>query len=152
MMTKIVNVTSQRLVDVTMKAPGLRKLSGGVVISVNPSKVPRVIGKNGSMVTMVKRATNCNIAVGQNGLVWVQGAPKDQITAIAAIRKIEEEAHTSGLTERMEKELGYDSSKYEQRHFEGEGQEGSSSVEGQEYHEGEYSEEPSGEQNYSEEQ
>jgi exosome complex component RRP4 len=111
-MTKIINVTSQRLVDITMKGPGLRKLTGGIVISANSSKVPRIIGKNGSMVTMVKRATNCNIAVGQNGLIWIQGSPADQVRAIAAIRKIEEEAHISGLTERMEKELGYDSSKY----------------------------------------
>jgi exosome complex component RRP4 len=118
MMTKIINVTSQRLVDITMKGPGLRKLSDGIVISVNPSKVPRIIGKNGSMVTMVKRATNCNIAVGQNGLVWIQGSPKDEVKAIAAIRKIENEAHISGLTERMEKELGYDSSKYENQPLE----------------------------------
>jgi len=104
-LTKIINVTSQKLVDLTMKGPGLRRLSAGIVISVNPSKVPRIIGKNGSMVSLIKQATNCSIVVGQNGLVWIQGNPKDQVKAISAIRKIEEEAHISGLTERMEKSL-----------------------------------------------
>jgi len=115
MMAKVINVTSQMLVDISLKGPGLRKLTGGIVINVNPSKVPRIIGKNGSMVTMIKRATNCNIAVGQNGLVWIQGRPSDMVRAISAIRKVEQEAHTSGLTERMEKELGYNPAAYENR-------------------------------------
>jgi len=70
-MAKIINVTSQKLVDVTMKGPGLRKLKGGRIIQVNPYKVPRIIGKAGSMVTMIKDATGCRILVGQNGLVWI---------------------------------------------------------------------------------
>ena len=55
---KIVNVTSQKLIDVTMKGPGLRKLKGGRIIEVDPNKVPRIIGKQGSMVGMIKDATN----------------------------------------------------------------------------------------------
>ena len=53
---KIVNVTSQKLIDVTMKGPGLRKLRGGRVIEVDSHKVPRIIGKQGSMVIMIKDA------------------------------------------------------------------------------------------------
>ncbi len=44
---KITNVTSQKLVDLTMKGPGLNKLKGGRIIHVNTNKVPRVIGKQG---------------------------------------------------------------------------------------------------------
>ena len=98
---KITNVTSQKLVDFTMKGPGLRKLIGGRVISANPHKVPRIIGKQGSMVSMIKQATGCKIVVGQNGWVWIQGDPKNELVAVNAIRKIEDESHTSGLTERM---------------------------------------------------
>ncbi|MCX6710139.1 MAG: exosome complex RNA-binding protein Rrp4 [Candidatus Woesearchaeota archaeon] len=107
LLAKVINVTSQKLVDMTMKGPGLRKLIGGIVIAVSPSKVPRIIGKNGSMVSIIKEATNCNIVVGQNGLVFLQGAPADAVKAVNAIRKIENEAHISGLTERMEKALNY---------------------------------------------
>ncbi|MBR9691823.1 RNA-binding protein [Candidatus Woesearchaeota archaeon] len=108
---KITNVTSQRLVDITMKGPGLRKLRGGRIIQVNTNKVPRIIGKKGSMVSMVKNATGCKIIVGQNGIIWLQGEdPKMEILAVNTIKKIEEESHISGLTDRikefLEKETG----------------------------------------------
>lgn len=97
--TKIVNVTSQKLIDVSMKGPGLRKLQGGRVFSVNSQKVPRIIGKGGSMVMMIKEATGCNIIVGQNGWVWLEGEPANEVIAFNTIKKIEESSHTSGLTE-----------------------------------------------------
>lgn len=101
LLTKIVNVTSQNLIDLSMKGPGLRKLSEGRILKVNPHKVPRIIGKQGSMVSMVKSATNSRIMVGQNGIVWVQGDPKMELIAVEAIMKIQAESHISGLTERM---------------------------------------------------
>lgn len=99
---KVINVTSQKLIDVTMKGPGLRKLKDGRLVEVNAHKVPRVIGKDGSMVVMIKNATGCNISVGQNGWIWVEGpSPEQEMMAVQAIRKVEEEAHLPGLTERM---------------------------------------------------
>ena len=98
---KIVNVTSQKLIDVTMKGPGLRKLRGGRIIEVDPNKVPRIIGKQGSMVMMIKDATKSNISVGQNGLIWIDAEPKNELLAINTIRKIENESHTAGLTDKI---------------------------------------------------
>ena len=102
---KIVNVTSQKLIDVTMKGPGLRKLKGGRTIEVDSNKVPRIIGKQGSMVVMIKDATNCNIVVGQNGLIWIDGEPVNELLAIQAIKKISAESHTSGLTDKIKEFL-----------------------------------------------
>ena len=102
---KIVNVTSQKLVDVTMKGPGLRKLKGGRIIEVDSHKVPRIIGKQGSMVMMIKDAAKCNISVGQNGLIWIDGEPMNELLAIQAIRKIEAESHLSGLTDKIKEFL-----------------------------------------------
>ncbi|MFC1753708.1 exosome complex RNA-binding protein Rrp4 [Thermoproteota archaeon] len=101
----IINVTSQKLVDVSMRNPGLRKLEGGRMIEVNTNKVPRIIGKEGSMVTMIKNATGCMITVGQNGVVWVNGEPEMENIAIQAIFKAEKEAHTDGLTDRIKEFL-----------------------------------------------
>lgn len=103
--TKITNVTSQKLIDVTMRGPGLRKLKDGATISVDPSKVPRIIGKKGSMISMIKDATGCTINVGQNGLIWLSGEPDMEAFAIKVIKKVEREAHKSGLTEEIEKYL-----------------------------------------------
>lgn len=103
--TKITSVTSQNLIDLTMRGPGLRKLKGGRVIDVNCHKVPRIIGKQGSMISMVKNATGCRIIVGQNGLIWIDGEPEKEIIAVETIKKIEEESHMSGLTDRIKEHL-----------------------------------------------
>ncbi len=102
---KITNVTSQNLVDVSCKGPGLQKLKGGRTISVGTQKVPRIIGKRGSMVGMIKMATGCKITVGQNGLVWLNGEPEMEPIAVSAIRLIEEKSHISGLTDKVKKFL-----------------------------------------------
>ncbi len=99
---KITNVTSQKLVDVTVRGPGLRKLKGGRIITVNTHKVPRIIGKKGSMVSMIKNATDCKIIVGQNGIIWLQAEdPKMELLTVETIKKIEKESHISGLTDRI---------------------------------------------------
>lgn len=103
---KITNVTSQKLVDVTMRGPGLRRLRGGRVIIINTNKVPRVIGKKGSMVSMVKQATGCRIIVGQNGVIWLSGEnPKDELLAVETIHLIASQAHLPGLTDKIKEHL-----------------------------------------------
>ncbi len=103
---KITNVTSQKLIDLSMRGPGLRKLSGGRIIKITSTKVPRIIGKKGSMVSMIKLATGCRIVVGQNGVVWVSGEePDKELLAVETIKKIEKEAHIAGLTDRIKEFL-----------------------------------------------
>lgn len=103
---KITNITSQKLVDVTMRGPGLHKLQGGRIVEVDSHKVPRIIGKEGSMVTMIKQATGCNITVGQNGVIWINGTPQAEVRTVEAIRFIEKYAHTPGLTDKVAAFLG----------------------------------------------
>jgi exosome complex component RRP4 len=87
---------------VTVREPGLGKISRGQVIEITPTKIPRVIGRKGSMVNMIKDETGCQLTIGQNGWILISGkTPEDERIAIMAIRKIEEEAHTSGLTDRI---------------------------------------------------
>lgn len=103
---KITKVTSQNLIDVTMRDPGLHKVSGGRIIKINSQKVPRVIGKQGSMISLIKDKTGCDITVGQNGVVWLRGTPEGELLTEKAIKVIEEKSHQEGLTEKMEKFLG----------------------------------------------
>ncbi len=103
--TKVTTVTSQKQVNVSMMGPGLRKLQGGRIIEVAPNKVPRIIGKQGSMVTLIKDATGCGINVGQNGLVWINGEAGKELIVVRAIRKIEDESHLSGLTDKIKEFL-----------------------------------------------
>ncbi len=101
LVAKIVMVTSQNLVDVTVRGPGLRKLRGGTIIEVVANKVPRIIGKRGSMVSMLKRATGCDIMVGQNGLIWLNGEPEMEALAIRCIKLIEDNSNLQGLTQEI---------------------------------------------------
>lgn len=102
---KVTNVTSQMLIDLSAVGPGLKRLRGGQVIEVGCKKVPRVIGKKGSMVSMIKNVTGCHIIVGQNGRIWLTGEPKGQVLAVETIKKIVAEAHTSGLTDKIKSYL-----------------------------------------------
>jgi len=100
--SEIVNVSKTKLIDLSMKGPGLKKLKGGRLINVTSSKVPRIIGRQGSMISMIKDSTKCRITVGQNGRVWISGNNvQDETKAVEAIMMIENESHSEGLTEKV---------------------------------------------------
>ncbi len=80
-----------------------RKLVGGNIIEILPVKIPRVIGKKNSMLNLIREKTGSEILVGRNGRVWIKGG--DIAKAEEAIFRIEREAHTTGLTERITKML-----------------------------------------------
>lgn len=101
----IVNVTSQNLIDLAMREPGLHKISGGRIIRINSLKVPRVIGKQGSMISLIKEKTGCDITVGQNGLVWLRGSADGELLAERAIQRIGKKSHQEGLTDQIQQFL-----------------------------------------------
>jgi exosome complex component RRP4 len=88
--------------QLTVGEPGLGKITRGQIMRVTPTKIPRVIGRKGSMISMIKQETGCQIILGLNGMILVTGKnPDDEELAMMAIRKIEEESHTTGLTDRI---------------------------------------------------
>jgi exosome complex component RRP4 len=54
------------------------------------------------MVSMIKKATDCKIVVGQNGTAWISGEPEMEVITVNAINMIEEHSHTSGLTDKVQ--------------------------------------------------
>ena len=102
---KVARVTESKRVQVSMQGPGLRKLQGGQLTEVEHSKVPRIIGTQGSMISVIKKYTGCRLVVGQNGLVWMDGTPEDIGLAMEAIGLIVEGAHAYGLTNKVKEHL-----------------------------------------------
>jgi exosome complex component RRP4 len=98
---RVVDVDEVKKVKLGLKGRGLGKFRGGILIYITPTKVPRLIGKKGSMINMIKDETHCDIIVGQNGVVWVKGDPMMERVAEKVINMIEDQAHTSGLTDRV---------------------------------------------------
>lgn len=106
-LAKVYAVDRTRDPVLTIRENGLGKITQGHVIKIMPAKIPRVIGKKGSMINLVKRETDCHITIGQNGLILVSGRkPEQEALAIQAIRIIEKDAHTAGLTDRVSEILG----------------------------------------------
>ena len=94
---------NKRGIDLSIKSRGLGRIDEGIIMEVNPHKVPRIIGKEGSMIKLIKDNTGCNITVGQNGLVWITGEKiEDELFAKKAILHVAEKCFVSGLTEEME--------------------------------------------------
>jgi exosome complex component RRP4 len=102
---RIVDVDEVKKVKLGLKGRGMGKFKGGVIVDIAPTKVPRLIGKKGSMINMIKDKTGCKIVVGQNGLVWVKGNEDMEQIVKNIIKLIEREAHTSGLTDRIKNKL-----------------------------------------------
>ena len=97
--SKVLNVSKAKRVQLTMDDHRTRKLIGGRILKITPSKVPRVIGKAGSMIELVKEKTKCQIIVGQNGIIWIKGEKEG--LASKAILTIERESHITGLTDKI---------------------------------------------------
>ena len=98
---RVVDVDEVKKVKLGLKGRGLGKFRGGILINITPTKVPRLIGKKGSMINMIKDETKCEVTVGQNRGIWVKGKPDMERVAEKVINMIEEQAHTSGLTDRV---------------------------------------------------
>lgn len=77
----------------------VRVLFGGEVLRVSPVKVPRVIGKDGSMLEVLKNGTGCMLVVGRNGLIWVKGGNVKLLQG--ALELIQHQAHSDNLTNKV---------------------------------------------------
>ena len=103
---RIVNFDRTRDPLITIADRDLGKIESGTLIKISPSKVPRLIGKHGSMIQTIEMATHAVITIGQNG--WIVVSCDDSnglLKAINAIRMIEEEAHMANLTDKVKEML-----------------------------------------------
>jgi exosome complex component RRP4 len=112
---KVVSYDRTHDPQLTVAEPGLGKITRGQIIKITPTKIPRVIGRKGSMISMIKQETGCNIILGLNGVVLITGKTlEDEQLAMRAILKIEQESHTSGLTDRVTQMLKEEKTKKEE--------------------------------------
>jgi len=102
LIVKVLSADRLNKPELTTVGKYLGKRHDGLVITIDTPKIPRVIGRSGSMIKMLKNLTKSNIFVTQNGRIWLKSEDiAYERLLIDAIRKIEKEAHTVGLTDRM---------------------------------------------------
>ena len=106
LIVKVLSADRLNSPELTIVGKYLGKKIGGSVISIGPHSIPRVIGRSGSMIKMLKNLTGCTIFVTQNGRIWLKGENMaSERLLIEAINKIANEAHTVGLTDRIQEFL-----------------------------------------------
>ena len=106
MLAKIEAFDRTRDPQLSIRGPGLGKIPQGEIVKITPMKVPRLIGRKGYMINMIAELTACEIKVGQNGVIVVDGTPEGVQKAVQAIQLIEQEAHMADLTTKVQQLLG----------------------------------------------
>jgi exosome complex component RRP4 len=107
-LAKVLSIDESRKLQITLNDRNLFKLKGGHILEFEPSIYRRVIGKKYSMIEIIQKYTRCRIKVGKNGRIWIEGDPEGIEKVLQVISKIESEAATFGLTDRIEELLKKD--------------------------------------------
>ncbi len=97
----VVDVNQTMKVELSLKDRECRRFKTGRLVDIHYTKIPRVIGRNGSMISMIKNELGIEIIVGKNGRIWLDGDPDSVEIAVKTLQTIEQEAHTYGLTDRL---------------------------------------------------
>lgn len=99
---RIANSDRSRDPLLTVSDRELGKIESGELVKISPSKVPRLIGKRGTMIQTIETATGAIITIGQNGWVVVSCENRNGLLkAIKAIQMVDEQAHIANLTDRV---------------------------------------------------
>ena len=103
---RIANSDRQREPLISIADKNLGKIDSGELVKISPTKIPRLIGKHGSMIQTIEASTNATITVGQNGLIVVScDETNGLLKALTAVRMVDEQAHIVDLTDRVKKML-----------------------------------------------
>ena len=98
---KVLNVDALMRIDLALRDEFRIGDREGRLVEISHTKVPRVIGRSGSMIKMLKEKCNCFIFIAKNGRIWIKGREENMNLALQAVLMIDNEAHTSGLTDRV---------------------------------------------------
>jgi len=103
---RVANFDRTRDPLLTISDRDLGKIDSGDLVKISPSKVPRLIGKRGTMIQTIEMATNAAITIGQNGWVVVSCEdPEGLLKAKKAIQMVDEQAHVANLTDQVKEML-----------------------------------------------
>jgi len=100
---QIVKMTKNKLIDLEIKKK--EKLNDGLILKVDPARIPRLIGKNSSMLNLIKEYLKIDIIIGKNGRVYLNGDINNVLKAVDIIKFIINNSYKRGLTEKVKEIL-----------------------------------------------
>ena len=102
-LARIANFDRTREPLLSIAGQNLGKIDSGELIKISPTKVPRLIGKHGSMIQTIEAATNANITIGQNGLVILKSDNSVGLKkAVISIKNMTTTLDDSNLEEKIQ--------------------------------------------------
>ena len=104
---RIANFDRTRDPLVTIDDRDLGKIDSGELVSMTPGKIAVLIGRQGSMIQTIERATGAAFTIGQNGWVVISCEDRDGLLrAKKAVDLIEQEAYFPGVMDKVRSVLG----------------------------------------------
>ena len=103
LLCQIIRITKNKLIDLDIKKK--EKLNDGLILKVDPARIPRLIGKNSSMLNLIKEYLKIDIIIGKNGRIYLNGNINDVSKALDIIRFIINNSYKRGLTEKVKEIL-----------------------------------------------
>jgi len=100
---QIAKMTKNKLIDLEIKKK--EKLNDGLILKVDPVRIPRLIGKNSSMLNLIKEYLKIDIIIGKNGRIYLNGDINNILKAVDIIRFVINNSYKRGLTEKVKEIL-----------------------------------------------
>ena len=103
---KIANFDRSREPLISIADQNLGKIDSGELVKISPPKIPRLIGKHGSMIQTIESSTDTSITIGQNGLIVLKSESGSNLDKIIKIFKmLDSTTDDSNMDEKIQKIL-----------------------------------------------
>ena len=102
-LARIANSDRTREPLLSISGQNLGKIDSGELVKISPTKIPRLIGKHGSMIQTIEASTNATITIGQNGLIVLKCDDTTGLKkAVKSIKMMDKALHNTNLEERIQ--------------------------------------------------
>ena len=101
--TRIIKAGGSRGPLLSISGQNLGKIDSGELVKISPTKIPRLIGKHGSMIQTIEASTNATITIGQNGLIVLKCDDSTGLKkAVESIKMMNEALHNTNLEQKIQ--------------------------------------------------
>ncbi len=102
-LARIANSDRTREPLLSISGQNLGKIDSGELVKISPTKIPRLIGKHGSMIQTIEASTNASITIGQNGLIVLKCDDSAGLKkAVESIKMMDKALHNTNLEEKIQ--------------------------------------------------
>ena len=102
-LARIANSDRTREPLLSISGQNLGKIDSGELVKISPTKIPRLIGKHGSMIQTIEASTNATITIGQNGLIVLKCDDSAGLKkAVESIKMMDKALHDTNLEEKIQ--------------------------------------------------